>query len=326
MDIIEQLPSIALEPYVGKDTNKIFVSTDYANQYMVHLLQEKNAEGRNYAMTEGVLLANSKNKTISDACDLLVVKYTELIERHPDLEGIYTVANAAPSSEDLEGRPDMPAAHQNWFFYDRSKHVIVRFEPNGPYFDTEYGGSYRFADLLDCINRRVGIPWVLAENVNINPFSGCRATSTILALMHLAGKDLTALKGMDRQYYKALAVAVTKSMYECEVPILPRTGGRKRKGLVTFVEPSIREREAISKASKRSRASKRSKASKRRKKGRASVIRGDSIVGIFDFNTMTVKELKNYLKERGIPYTSRDLKPVLVRKALQAQDTLILVE
>ncbi len=314
MEIIEQLPGIALEPYVGKDTNKIFVTTDYANQYMVHLLEEKNAEGRNYAMTEGVLLANSKNKTISDACDLFVVKYTELIERHPDLEGIYTVVNAAPTGEDLEGKPDMPAAHQNWFFYDRIKDVIVRFEPNGPHFDAGYGGSYRFADLLDCIYRRIGIPWILAENVNINPFSGCRATSTILALMHLAGKDLTALKGMDRQYYKALAVAVTKSMYECEVPILPRTSGRKRKGLVTFVEPTLREMEMASKASKR------------RKKGKASVIRGDGLVEVFDFNTMTVKKLKSYLTERGIPYTSRDLKPALVRKALQAQDTLMLVE
>ena len=165
----------------GKDTNAMFISTDIANQYMIYLIQEKNAQGYQYAMTEGLIIGDNTDKSVEEACKVLGDKYQELINAHPTLEGIYTVVNATPELS--------KGAHQNWFFYDVKETHVTRLEPNGPNFDDDedYHQDYRFYDLLVCMQKMLGITWSYSNNISINNFAGCRATSTILALMHLMG-------------------------------------------------------------------------------------------------------------------------------------------
>lgn len=298
MDLVTQIPDIQFEltPYTGEDKSWLYVPTDYANQYIIQLIKEKNAEGSRYAMTEGVILESKEDESVKLACDLLVDKYRDLLERHPYLEGIYTVINSIPDITEV--------SHQNWLFFDVPNKIIIRFEPNGPDFDnTEkssrkksielYGDLYRFRDVLDCVTEATGISWKISDNIAINLFNGCRATSTILALMNLVGKSFETLKEMDKGYYQPLAIAVSESIRSCELPPLPRRK-RTQKTLLSYVEPEI--------------------------------IRGDIVIDAPDFSKMRVYELKEYLRAHSVPFREKDLKRTLIEKAIRFQDTLVAVE
>jgi len=288
MDILEPLrygkEKIELEIYDWPDVSSMFVTTDHANQYLLHLIKEKNEEGRRLAMTEGIIMSNNNDKTIEKACDLLAEKYKTLSTKYPSLEGIYTSINAAPSMRD--------GAHQNWLYYSVREEHITRFEPNGPRFDEKHP-SYPMYDLLECIYDKMDITWDLANNKTINYFNGCRATSTILALLDVMGIDMDQLSRIETDHYRALAYQVSESIRDkvCKMKPLPRKG-RRTKGLLTYAAP---------------------------------IIHGEEEIEAIDFSKMYVKDLKQYLRDRGIKIKPGSRKTDLVQQALKSQNKLEVV-
>jgi len=292
METLERLrlsEELELPIFKTKDTDAMFISTDIANQYMIYLIQEKNAQGHQYAMTEGIIIGDNTDETVEEVCDVLNSKYQELIESYPTLEGIYTVANATPEI----GK----GAHQNWLFYDVKENHITRLEPNGPYFDDDeaYYRNFRFYDLLVCMQEKFNITWSYSNNLSINNFAGCRATSTILALMHLMGIDISRLSKIENKYYRSLAIIVSDEIYKqvCMLEPLPRKP-RRTTALMTYVAPGM-------------------------------VVRGDEEVPVLEYERITVAKLKNYLRKKRIPFTSKERKPELFKKALAAQDSMVVI-
>ena len=257
--------------YEGKNLMSFILSTSMANQYIMRVIQEKNDEGGQHAMTEEIIVTGDSDEKVETACDLLSTKYSNLMNEFPDLEGIYTVMITRPTSEREVG------AHQNWIFYNVKEQVIIRFEPNGPDLDEKFDG-YRFQDIIDCIGDKLGAKTELADNQTINYFNGCRATSTILLLLHLMGIDLNRLNEIERDFYLPLALAVSASVKEktCKMPPLPRKGKRRGSGkLISYVEPK-------------------------------------KPVKVPDLSKTTLRELKEYLTKQEIPFPSQARKAQLI--------------
>ena len=276
-------------PYISSKkghSNINFLATDLANQYLWYVIDHENDKGRKLALTEGIILKDNLDNTVLEACILLSNKYKELLQEYPNLEGIYTVMNAGPKLE--------AEAHQNWIFLNIKDQILIRMEPNGAGFDDYSNMSklFRFKDLMNCLSKSLNIPWEYATTLNINKFSGCRATSTILALLSLMGIDYEKLRRVQPSNLLSLAIAISDSIHsqECKLPRLPRTGGRKQKGLKSFAVP-------------------------------AGIATGPPP----DFAKMKVTELKTYLKSNNIPFASKDLKAILVQRAIASLNSIIVV-
>lgn len=309
-EIIVGMDKLEVEPNFGPDTSTFYITTDLANQYMIQLIQEKNnEEGVNFAMTEGIILSGTEDKDILRLCSLLEYKYKQL-ETNRNVEGIYTVLNIAPSLR----KP----AHQNWIFYDISNKRLIRFEPNGPSFDYYMGYEYRIKDLFDCVSNRLNVEWEFSDNANINPFNGCRATSTILALMHLLGLDYRVLSERSNAFLRTLALQVSRSIQsqKCSFPSLPRSS-RRTKELLTYIEPENKEGlEPV-----------RSVGMSRLVEDEVSVedtiIQSDRNLEAFDFSSKTNAELIKYLLDRDINPGFRSSRLQLIEKILAHQNALI---
>ncbi len=283
------------DPSLG-ETNTAFVSVDLAVQYLLHVICEKNKEGTRYAMTEGIFLSNNKDLTVRKTCDRIAKKYKELLDNYKDLDGIYTVVNASPYLG--------ATAHQNWLLFDVKNDVIIRMEPNGEGFDKPIiNKDYRFYDLLTCISESLKVRWVYATRFGINNFNGCRATSTILALLSLMEIDYSEIERA-RGSYLALALAVSESIKgkACRrqgsgglpggggLPSLPWTGGRSQVGLKTFIVPysGIELYEC----------------------------------DVYNFNDMNEKDIKAYLKKHDVPFNKNWKKARLVKAAIARQNII----
>ena len=336
--------------YEGKNLMSFILSTSMANQYIMHIIQEKNDNGGQYAMTEEIIVTDDTDEKIDMACELLSTKYSNLLEEFPDLEGIYTVIVTQPFSEKDVG------AHQNWVFYNVKERVLLRFEPNGPDFDRLFEG-YRFQDILNCVGNKIGATIKLADNRVINHFNGCRATSTILLLLHIMGIDLNRLNKTDRDFYQPLALAVSASVKEatCKLPPLPRKGRRKGgKGLISYVEPkkpspvpdlsntTVRELKTYLTSRGIEFPTKAKKAQlieivrynfsmspdsisiDNNIKDDSIIIVGDETLPIVDFAKMTRNELRTYLGE-DFRVSQKLTKPELLRMAINTQLTAIII-
>jgi len=331
--------------YEGENLMSFILSTSMANQYIMHVIQERNNEGGQYAMTEEIIVTDDTDEKVNMACDLLSAKYITLVKEFPDLEGIYTVMVTQPSSEKEVG------AHQNWFFYDVKEHILLRFEPNGPDFDRLFQG-YRFQDIINCVGNEIGATTKLADNRAINHFNGCRATSTILLLLHMMGIDLNRLNETDRDFYQPLALAVSASVKQstCKLPPVPRKGRRKGgKELISYVEPkkpaivldlsntTVRELKAYLTSQGIIFPSTAKKAqlieivqdnlsmspnSNNSNDRDDTIVVGDEVIDIVDFGKMTTHELRTYLGEE-VSHTLT--KPELLKMAINAQLTAIII-
>nr|QBK86244.1 MAG: hypothetical protein LCMAC102_00390 [Marseillevirus LCMAC102] len=283
MEILEKLrdPSkLKISPMkgVGSRGNAYFMSSDIAVQYLWYVIDEKNRAGAKLGLTEGVMLIDNSDNMVRKACKLLTERYEDILEQYPFTEGIYTVMNASPY---LGGE-----AHQNWVLYRPQENIFIRFEPNGSKFDKDpdMKRSYKFFDLMNCLSNKLGATWSYATDFSINYFSGCRATSTILALLTLMDIDLDNLRQVEKYDLEPLALAVSNSVMEqeCKLPQLPRAKGRRmqKEALQSYVVPV-----------------------------------GTTTTPPPDFSQMNATKLRNYLKSQHISFTSREPKNSLIAKA-----------
>jgi hypothetical protein len=299
-EILLNLDTLEIEPKFGPDTNTFYVITDLANQYLMYLIQEKNEEeGLNLALTEGIILSDTEPQTVENMCALLSMKYQDLIDKD-GVEGIYTVMNIAPSLN----KP----AHQNWLFYDINNQRILRFEPNGKEWDTRASAQvYKLPALMDCIAGSLGVEWTYSENVPINTFNGCRATSTILALMNLLDIDLDILADKEEPYLRTLALQVSDAIKACPMKPIPRKR-RRTTELSTLAQPTKKPKTRVEEIPN------------------PKIIQGDRTVEVFDPTTKTNAELRKYLLDNKVSFPFRLSRLGLIGKVMEFQDPLIFVK
>jgi hypothetical protein len=348
-DVLLNINQLEEEPDLGPDTNNFYITTDLANQYLLRLIQEKNESNPELrlAMTEGIVLSGTNDKEIKEICALIVQKYVELIENY-GAKGIYTVINVAPSLR--------APAHQNWIYYDVSRKRIIRFEPNGPGFDRIMGSEYPFKKVLDCISEYLDVEWIQSENVSINPFNGCRATSTILVLMNLLGIDYDVLKSRSDNFLRTLAIQLSRSIQEqkCTLPRLPRKE-RRTKTLATYVQPQTQRFSSTKEITNKENIKPRRFAKRRNRNPKKIIVRRnrnkinvedefitDDVVenvveeenisvvqqsnrriDVFDIENSSNTELRNYLRENGVNPGIRTTRTGLIEKVIAFQNTLI---
>jgi hypothetical protein len=321
VDVLLRLDEIQEEPNLGPDTNSFYISTDLANQYLIQLIREKNQENPflSLAMTEGIILSETSKTNIQEVCALIVDKYKELIQDYK-AKGIYTVINVAPSLK--------APAHQNWMYYDVINRQIIRFEPNGPNFDRIMGDQYPFRALMKCISSQLKVSWVQSDNVKINPFNGCRATSTILVLMYILGLDYETLSSRSDAFLRTLAIQLSdniKNQY-CNLPPLPRKSRRSAK-IATYVEPPTFTKDEMLIYSNQPESNENIQESPLKKENTKDqdffVKQSDRIIDVLDLENKTNYELRKYLREHNIQHGSRTSRENLIKKVMAHQNTLI---
>lgn len=301
VDVLMNLENLEIQPNFGPDTDVFYVTTDVANMYLLQLIKEKNREeGLNFALTESIVLPNTQGKTIKKLCALLSSKYSDLAV-NKGAEGIYTVLNVAPSLD--------KTAHQNWLFYDVNNQRIIRFEPNGRDWDQRSSGkAYKIDQLMNCVASNLGIDWEYSDNAAINTFNGCRATSTILALMNLLNLDTSIFEGKDQDYFRSLAFQVTQSMNRCAPRRSLRRSRRGKTSLDVLLDPSLQKIfQNISEEDE-------------------IVVQGDRNIQVFDPTTKSIEELKTYLRDQArVEVSPLDQRIDLLRKVLEYQNSIIVI-
>ena len=209
------------------DSNKNFISTNLSIQYLSFLFNEKNLDGYRYYLTEELILSNNSDKTVKEVGNKLLEKYIEILKNDKFVDGIYTVINASEK--------ELGYAHQNWIFFDTKNNHIIRYEPNGIIWAIEYEKKIRIQDVLRIVEKELKSEIKMSNIESINYFDGCRATSTLLAMLDIAGMTLKDLKTND---YLSLAYIISKEIENLPyLKQLPRIGSRTQKGMITYTYP-----------------------------------------------------------------------------------------
>ena len=223
-------------PSFGEGSSSI-LPTDLSNQYIVLLIEEIYKDtGRKNMVSEGIF-TDGTDESLRKQASLLAGAYLKAA-KHAGVEGVYTVWTAGEFAK-------TSAAHQNWLYFDFGRQKIIRLEPNGPAQDRSWAG-FRMGEFMDLLVRKASestgkiITWEFAlSGVNINNFDGCRATSTILATMHVLGIGFEEIKKIDNtaeqpNSIKALVYILQKNIAGCKI-----RGASSRKTRATSKELNL---------------------------------------------------------------------------------------
>lgn len=226
-------------PKFGEGSASI-LATDLANQYIVLLVGEIYKKTLIKNMVSEGISTDGTPENLEKQAELLVNAYSTAIEDE-DIKGVYTVWTAGDSKSSV--------GHQNWLYFDFEQRKIIRLEPNGVDQDQNFPGFKmgQFMDLLAHLcSKSMGkqITWELAlDEININNFDGCRATSTILATMHILGIDFEEIRNIDNtdrhpNSIKALVYILQKNIDSCKLKVTSIRKTRKTSGKLNLISPT----------------------------------------------------------------------------------------
>lgn len=193
---------IGMKQTFGDSSNDI-IDTDATVQYLIELIKEKRDDNpdKQFAMTQSLTTQgfvrfvdddDKKNiKLESDNILSVETVSTKLVNTYLETlgvissGGVYTVLNATD---------DGSISHQNWLFLSIDDKLLIRFEPSREF------SQFRTKELCNLVVKKLSeqtgdsYKWVIANGHGINTFSGCRAMSTLLATMYIAGIDVSTLE------------------------------------------------------------------------------------------------------------------------------------